>query len=116
VPQPAGGADRARRREDLLTAAERDLAAIAGRVNNGTLSGQTQSALQVGLALKRYRVELHIRLIPHSLADRVKAHVLLCMLACYLTWHLQQPWAELLFKDEHPPTHADPAAEAVTSD
>jgi hypothetical protein len=27
--------------------------------------------------------------------DRVKAHVLICMLACYLTWHLRQAWAPL---------------------
>ena len=35
-----------------------------------------------------------------------KAHVLICMLACYLTWHLRQAWAPLTFTAHtrtHPP-------------
>jgi Transposase DDE domain len=59
--------------------------------------------------------ELEIRPIGHHLEDRVRAHVLLCMLACYLTWHLKQTWAELLFKDEQPPVQADPVAKATRS-
>src|SRR5205807_882517 len=59
--------------------------------------------------------ELEIRPIGHRLEDRVRAHVFLCMLACYLTWHLKQAWAELLFKDEHPPLQADPVAKATRS-
>jgi transposase len=27
----------------------------------------------------------------HRLEERVRAHVLICMLACYLTWHLRRP-------------------------
>ena len=34
--------------------------------------------------------DLDLRPIYHYLADRVRAHVLTCMLACYLTWHLRQ--------------------------
>jgi hypothetical protein len=37
------------------------------------------------------------------------------MLAYYLTWHLRQAWAPLLFKDEHPPAQADPVANASRS-
>jgi transposase len=59
--------------------------------------------------------ELQIRPIHHRLEDRVRAHVLLCMLAYYLTWHLRAAWAPLLFKDEHPPTAADPVAKATRS-
>ncbi len=59
--------------------------------------------------------ELQIRPIHHHLEDRVRAHVLLCMLAYYLTWHLRAAWAPLLFKDENPPTQADPVAKAVRS-
>ena len=59
--------------------------------------------------------ELQIRPIGHRLEDRVRAHVLVCTLACYLTWHLKQAWAELLFKDEHPPIQADPVAKATRS-
>jgi transposase len=32
--------------------------------------------------------ELQIRPIHHRLEDRVRSHVLICMLAYYLTWHL----------------------------
>ena len=59
--------------------------------------------------------ELEIRPIHHRLEDRVRAHVLLCMLAYYLTWHLRQAWAPLLFKDEHPPVCEDPVAKAARS-
>jgi Transposase DDE domain len=59
--------------------------------------------------------ELQIRPIHHRLEDRVRAHVLLCMLAYYLTWHLKQAWAPLLFKDEAPPTSTDPVAKATRS-
>jgi transposase len=59
--------------------------------------------------------ELQIRPIHHRLADRVRAHVLLCMLAYYLTWHLREAWAELIFKDEHPPIPTDPVAKASRS-
>lgn len=59
--------------------------------------------------------ELEIRPIHHRLEDRVRAHVLLCMLAYYLTWHLREAWAPLLFKDEHPPVAPDPVAKATRS-
>lgn len=59
--------------------------------------------------------ELQIRPIHHRLEDRVRAHVFLCMLAYYLTWHLKQAWAPLLFKDEAPPTSTDPVAKATRS-
>ena len=59
--------------------------------------------------------ELEIRPIHHHLEDRVRAHVLLCMLAYYLTWHLRQAWAPLLFKDEAPPIAADPVTKATRS-
>jgi transposase len=180
---PLVAAERARKRDQLLAATERDLDAIAERVARGTLTGADQIGLAVGPALKRYRVkkhfdveitdttfryqrktsqitaeaeldgfyvlrtsvpadtlptddvvraykglehverafgtlkgpELEIRPIHHRLEDRVRAHVLLCMLAYYLTWHLRTAWAPLLFKDEHPPTAADPVAKATRS-
>ena len=59
--------------------------------------------------------ELEIRPIHHRLEDRVRAHVLLCMLAYYLTWHLRQAWAPLLFKDEQAPIAGDPVAKASRS-
>jgi hypothetical protein len=180
---PLVGAERRRKREDLLAATEQALQAIAERVSSATLSGATQIALAVGPAINRYRVkkhfeieitertfifsrkheqitaeasldgfdvlrtsvpaqglasaevvrsykqlkhverdfktikgpELEIRPIGHHLTDRVRAHLLLCTLACYLNWHLKEAWAELLFKDEQPPLRADPVAKASRS-
>jgi hypothetical protein len=37
--------------------------------------------------------DLDLRPVFHRLEERVKAHVLICMLACYLTWHLRKAWA-----------------------
>ena len=59
--------------------------------------------------------DLDLRPIWHRLQDRVKAHVLICTLACYLTWHLRQAWAPLTYTDEHPPARANPVAPARRS-
>jgi hypothetical protein len=59
--------------------------------------------------------DLGVRPIWHRLEERVKAHALICMLACYLTWHLRRAWTELTFTDEHPPEHANPVAPAQRS-
>lgn len=180
---PLVGAERARKREELLAATERGLSEIAERVKEGTLKGAAEIGLAVGPALKRYRMkkhfeititdagftfsrkseqieaeadldgfyvlrtsapegelaavevvrsykgleqverafgtlkgpELEIRPIHHHLEGRVRAHVFLCMLAYYLTWHLREAWAPLLFKDEAPPIAADPVAKASRS-
>jgi hypothetical protein len=44
-------------------------------------------------------VDLRIRPIRHWTADRVRAHVFLCMLAYHVEWHLRQALAPLLFHD-----------------
>jgi hypothetical protein len=59
--------------------------------------------------------DLDLRPIHHRLDDRVKAHVLICLLACYLVWHLRKAWAPLTFTDEHPPQRANPVAAAQRS-
>ena len=59
--------------------------------------------------------DLDLRPIHHRLDDRVKAHVLICMLACYLVWHLRKAWAPMTFTDEHPPQRANPVAPAQRS-
>jgi hypothetical protein len=180
---PLVGAQRARKREELLAATETDLAQIAARVVHGTLQGADKIGLAVGPALKRYRMkkhfqieitdttftysrkseeiaaeaaldgfyilrtsltetdlaagdvvrayknleqaerafgslkgpELQIRPIHHHLEDRVRAHVLICMLGYYLTWHLKAAWKPLLFTDEDRPSSPDPVAKAVRS-
>jgi len=176
---PLVGAQRARKRSELLAATETDLALIKARVDRGTLLGAAQIGLAVGPALKRYRMKKHfqieitdttftyahdtaaiageaaldgfyilrtsltdlpagdvvrayknleqaerafgslkgpdlqIRPIHHRLEDRVRAHVLICMLAYYLTWHLKAAWKPLLFADEDRPISPDPVAKAV---
>ncbi|MGH2892917.1 MAG: IS1634 family transposase [Solirubrobacteraceae bacterium] len=178
---PLVGAQRARKREELLAATETDLAVIKARVDRGTLLGAGQIGLAVGPALKRYRMRKHfqieitdttfiyardttgiameaaldgfyilrtnltdlpagdvvrayknleqaerafgslkgpdlqIRPIHHHLEDRVRAHVLICMLGYYLTWHLKAAWKSLLFTDEDRPVSPDPVAKAVRS-
>ena len=51
-------------------------------------------------------VDLKVRPIYHRRADRVRAHVLLCMLAYYVEWHMRQDLAPLLF-DDHDPAAAE---------
>lgn len=60
-------------------------------------------------------VDLDLRPIHHHLADRVRAHVLICMLAAYLTWHLRRAWAPLTYTDEHPPDRDNPVTPAQRS-
>jgi hypothetical protein len=59
--------------------------------------------------------DLDLRPVFHRLEERVRAHVLICMLACYLTWHLRRAWAPLTFTDENPPAPANPVAPARRS-
>jgi len=56
--------------------------------------------------------DLDLRPVFHRLEERVRAHVLICMLACYLTWHLRKAWAPLTFTDENPPAAGNPVAPA----
>jgi hypothetical protein len=59
--------------------------------------------------------DLDLRPVFHRLEKRVRAHVLICMLAAYLTWHLRQAWAPLTYTDEEPPAPASPVAPARRS-
>jgi transposase len=45
-------------------------------------------------------VDLKVRPIHHRLADRVRAHVLICMLAYYVEWHMRRALAPMLFDDD----------------
>jgi hypothetical protein len=59
--------------------------------------------------------DLDLRPVFHHLEERVRAHVLICMLACYLTWHLRRAWAPLTFTDQQPPAPGNPVAPAQRS-
>jgi hypothetical protein len=60
-------------------------------------------------------IDLDLRPIYHYSEGRVRAHVLICMLALYLVWHLRRAWAPLCFTDEAPPSRTDPVAPALRS-
>ncbi|MBV8077992.1 MAG: hypothetical protein JO284_16415 [Planctomycetaceae bacterium] len=45
-------------------------------------------------------LDLLVRPIHHRSEPRVHAHLLICMLAYYVEWHLRQVWKPLLFEDE----------------
>ncbi len=162
-------AERARKREDLLAATERDLARIATAVarKRQPLRGKAEIGLEIGAVLDKHKmakhfalditetsfsfarktdeitveaaldglyvvrtslpaaalddaatvrgykslslverafrciktVDLQIRPIYHWLADRVRAHVFVCMLAYYLEWHMRQRLAPMLYDD-----------------
>jgi transposase len=47
-------------------------------------------------------VDLKVRPIHHRLAERVRAHIFLCMLAYYVEWHMRQALAPILFDDHDP--------------
>ena len=59
-------------------------------------------------------VDLEIRPIHHRLADRVRGHVLLCMLAYYLEWHMRQALAPILF-DDHQRAEAAAARSSIVA-
>ena len=64
--------------------------------------------------------ELDVRPIRHRLADRVRAHMLLRMLSYYISWHMKQALAPILFVDNDKPAaaanRANPVAAAQRSD
>jgi hypothetical protein len=62
-------------------------------------------------------IDLKIRPIHHHLADRVRSHIFLCMLAYYVEWHMREAWRPLLFADEDQlaKTTRDPVAAAKRS-
>jgi len=62
-------------------------------------------------------VDLKVRPIHHRLATRVRAHILLCMLAFYVEWHMREAWRELMFADTAQAAKAtrDPVAPATRS-
>ena len=161
--------ERARKREDLLAATERELGRIAAAVarKRQPLRGVAKIGLQVGAVLDKHKmakhftldidderlgftrkteviaaeaaldgiyvvrtslpatvlddastvrsykslslverafrclktVDLQLRPIYHWLAERVRAHVFLCMLAYYLEWHMRQMLAPMLYDD-----------------
>lgn len=63
-------------------------------------------------------VDLMVRPIRHRTENRVRAHILLCMLAYYVQWHMLEAWRPLLYADEEQEAkeHRDPVKPAKRSD
>ena len=71
-----------------------------------------KSLAQVERAFRSIKtIDLKVRPIHHRLADRVRAHIFLCMLAYYVEWHLREAWQELMFADTE--TNAKASRDAV---
>jgi hypothetical protein len=63
-------------------------------------------------------IDLKVRPIHHRTADRVRAHIFLCLLAYYVEWHMREAWRELMFADTEQKAKAtrDPVAPAKRSE
>ena len=59
--------------------------------------------------------DLQVRPIRHRLEPRVRAHLLICMLAYYVEKHMREALAPMLFDDEHGPVRDSPVAKAERS-
>jgi len=66
-------------------------------------------------SFREMKTPLEIRPLHHRLEDRVRAHVFLCMLACYVQFELAHRLAPMLFVDDTPLSPADPVAPAQRS-
>jgi hypothetical protein len=92
----------------------------AGRIGEDELAaaGIVRAYKQLKEAEKGFgtiKGPLEVRPIHHHLEDRVRAHLLICMLAHYLVWHLRAAWTELLYHDPFPASNVDPVAKATRS-
>jgi transposase len=80
-----------------------------------------KSLSQVERAFRSIKtVDLEIRPIYHWLEDRVRAHVLLCMLAYHVEWHMRAALGPMLYEDDEKETllaeRSNPVAKATRSD
>ena len=180
---PLLATERARKREELLSATEALLAPVIAAVADGKLRGAAAIGLKAGPIVNKYKMAKHLQLaitdttltitrntdkiaaeaaldgiyvlrtsvpadtldapgvvtaykqlsyvqrdfrhikiddlalrpIHHRLEDRVKAHVLICMLAAYLVWHLRHTLAPLTYTDAEPANRHNPVAPAQRS-
>jgi transposase len=73
-------------------------------VDRLTAADSVRSYKRLALVEQAFRtlkgIDLLVRPIHHRTADRVRAHILLCLLAYYVEWHLREAWGSLLFEDE----------------
>ena len=91
----------------------------SGDLDSGQVVSSYKALAQVERAFRAFSTDLDIRPIRHRTAGRVRAHVFLRMLSYYLSWHLQNRLAPLLFTDDDKPaaqaTRPSPVAPATRS-
>ena len=90
----------------------------AARMDSAQCVRNYKSLANVERAFRSLKtVDLKVRPIHHRTADRVRAHIFLCMLAYYVEWHMREAWRELMFADEDQQAKAvrDPVAPAKRS-
>jgi hypothetical protein len=90
----------------------------AARLNAAEAVRHYKALTRVERAFRSLKtIDLHVRPIHHRLADRVRSHIFLCMLAYYVEWHMREAWRPLLFADEDQAAKArrDPVARARRS-
>jgi len=111
-----------RKHEQIAQEAELDGIYVirAGRIDPEELAaaGLVRAYKQLKEAEKGFcgiKGPVEVRPIHHRLEDRVRSHLLICMLAEYVRWHLRHAWAELLFQDDIPRSNTDPVAKATRS-
>jgi hypothetical protein len=113
------------RRDEHKIAAESALDGIY--VIRATVSAEKATALEAVQIYKNLKSverdfkiikadDLDVRPIRHFLPRRVESHMLTCMLASYLTWHLRKAFASLTFTDENIPEASNPVAPAARSE
>jgi transposase len=82
--------------------------------------GRYKDLAHVERFFRTLNTELDVRPIRHRLADRVRAHLFLRTLSYYISWHMKQALAPILFQDNDKPAaaakRADPVAAAQRSD
>jgi len=88
----------------------------AEQMNTATVVATYKSLSRVERDFRSIKtIDLDLRPIHHWTETRVRAHVFICMLAAYLTWHLRAAWAPLTFTDQNRPEPVDPVAPAKRS-
>jgi hypothetical protein len=90
-----------------------------GDLDSGEVVASYKALAQVERAFRAFNTDLDIRPIRHHTEERVRAHVFLRMLSYYITWHMHDRLAPLLFTDDDKPaaqaTRRSPVAPAARS-
>ena len=88
-------------------------------LGSGEVVASYKALAQVERAFRAFNTDLDIRPIRHHTQTRVRAHVFLRMLSYYITWHMHDRLAPLLFTDDDKPaaqaTRPSPVAPAARS-